>query len=91
MVYGDVCVARYERNTALKKALLLTFIASSVATSAFAQAGTRDAHEQACGRDVSRFCKAVVNSGDMVVLSCLQQNRTKISRTCQKLLRDNGV
>lgn len=75
----------------LKKVLLLALIASSVATNAFAQNGTRDSQEKACGRDVSRYCKPVIDAGDMVILSCLQQNRTKISQACQKVLKDNGV
>ena len=75
----------------LKKVLLLALLASSVATNAFAQDATRASQERACGRDVSRFCKPVMDAGDMVILSCLQQNRTKISQACQKVLKDNGV
>ncbi len=75
----------------LKKVLLLALLASSVATNAFAQDSTRASQERACGRDVSRFCKPVMDAGDMVILSCLQQNRTKISPACQKVLKDNGV
>ena len=75
----------------LKKVLLLALIASSVAPHAFAQDATRAAQERACGRDVSRFCKQVLDAGDMVILSCLQQNRPKISQACQKVLKDNGV
>ena len=74
----------------MKKALLLAFVASSVVTAANAQQ-TRAEQEKACGRDVSRFCKPVLDAGDMVILSCLQQNRTKISAPCQKVLKDNGV
>ena len=74
----------------LKKALLLAFVASSVATAANAHQ-TRAEQEKACGRDVSRYCKPVMDAGDMVILSCLQQNRTKISPACQKVLKDNGV
>lgn len=75
----------------LKKALLLAFVASSVvATAAVAQQSRAD-QERACGRDVTRFCKPVMDAGDMVILSCLQQNRTKISASCQKVLKDNGV
>ena len=85
------CVARGERNMTLKKVLLLSLIAGAVATNAFAQDNTRASQERACGRDVSRFCKAVMDAGDMVILSCLQQNRTKISAGCQKVLKDNGV
>ena len=80
------------RNMTLNKVLLLALIASSVATNAFAQQdNTRASQERACGRDVSRYCKAVMDAGDMVILSCLQQNRTKISKACQKVLSDNGV
>ena len=75
----------------LKKALLLAVVASSVvATAAVAQQSRAD-QERACGRDVTRFCKPVMDAGDMVILSCLQQNRTKISPSCQKVLKDNGV
>ena len=75
----------------MKKVLLLALLASSVATNAFSQDATRASQERACGRDVSRFCKPVMDAGDMVILSCLQQNRTKISPACQKVLKDNGV
>lgn len=75
---------------ALKKVLLLTIIASAFASNAFAQQ-TREDQEKACGRDVSRYCKAVIDQGDMTVLACLQQNRSKISKACQKVLADNGV
>jgi Cysteine rich repeat len=87
-------VDRDERIKTLNKVLLLALIASSVATSAFAQQQqqmSRTDQEKACGKDVSRHCKPVIDSGDMVILSCLQQNRTKISQACQKVLKDNGV
>jgi hypothetical protein len=75
----------------LNKVLLLAVLASSVATNAFAQDNARAAQERACGKDVTRYCKPVLDAGDMVILSCLQQNRTKISPSCQKVLKDNGV
>jgi hypothetical protein len=74
----------------LKKVLLLALAASSIASAAYAQQ-TRAEQERACGRDASRFCKAVSDAGDMVILSCLQQNRAKLSAACQKMLKDNGV
>ena len=74
----------------LKKVLLLAFIAGSVASNAYAQQSRQD-QEKACGRDASRFCKAVIDAGDMVILSCLQQNRAKLSAACAKVLKDNGV
>lgn len=74
----------------LNKVLLLALFASSIATTSFAQ-DQRAEQEKACGKDVTRYCKPVIDSGDMVILSCLQQNRTKISAACQKVLKDNGV
>ena len=44
----------------------------------------------ACARDVSRFCRAVMNNGDGAVLACLKQNRTRLSKACDKVLTDHG-
>jgi hypothetical protein len=44
----------------------------------------------ACARDVSRFCRAKMNDGDSVVLECLKQHRTRLSKACDKVLTDNG-
>ena len=57
------------------------------ATAASAQT---NAQQQACARDVSRFCRAKMNDGDMVVLGCLQQHRSSLSKACAKVLADNG-
>ena len=80
------------RNMTLKKVLLLALHCQlALRRTRLCAEHPRDAQERACGRDVSRFCKAVMDAGDMVILSCLQQNRTKISPACQKVLKDNGV
>ena len=57
-----------------------------IASAASAQRQGQDA----CARDVSRHCRAVMNGGDSVVLACLQQNRARISKACQKVLADHG-
>ena len=44
----------------------------------------------ACARDVSRLCRAHMNEGDQIVLACLQQNRSRLSRACAKVLTDHG-
>ncbi|WP_262048541.1 hypothetical protein [Bradyrhizobium sp. Bra78] len=44
----------------------------------------------ACARDVTRFCRAVMNNGDQAVLACLKQNRPRLSKGCEKVLTDNG-
>jgi len=46
--------------------------------------------QDACARDVSRFCRAHMNEGDMVVLACLKQNRARISKACQQVLIIHG-
>ncbi len=45
----------------------------------------------ACARDVSRFCRALMADGDqMAVLACLKQHRSRLSRGCNQVLTDNG-
>jgi DNA-binding ferritin-like protein (Dps family) len=44
----------------------------------------------ACARDVSRFCRAVMNDGDSAVLACLKQHRARLSKACDKVLTDHG-
>lgn len=56
-----------------------------MASAASAQQG-----HDTCARDVTRFCRAHMNDGDQVVLGCLQQNRSRISRACAKTLADHG-
>ena len=56
-------------------------------------AGVASAQQQgqdACARDVSRYCRAVMNDGDQAVLACLKQNRARLSKVCAKVLTDNG-
>jgi hypothetical protein len=46
--------------------------------------------QDACARDVSRFCRAHMQEGDAVVLACLKQNRARLSKACDKMLTDHG-
>jgi hypothetical protein len=57
---------------------------------ASAASAQRQQGQDACARDVSRHCRAVMNDGDSAVLACLQQNRARLSRACAKVLTDNG-
>ncbi|WP_213736655.1 hypothetical protein [Bradyrhizobium sp. dw_411] len=72
--------------------LALTLLSLSVSTGAIAQqqrSGTPE-EQKACSRDVQRHCRPVMDQGDLIVLSCLQQNRPKISAACDKVLKDHG-
>ncbi|WP_440636279.1 hypothetical protein ACSHT2_21130 [Bradyrhizobium sp. PUT101] len=46
--------------------------------------------QAACARDVTRFCRAVMNNGDAAVLACLKQHRTRLSKGCDKVLTEHG-
>jgi hypothetical protein len=69
----------------------LTLLSISVSTGAIAQqrSGTPD-EQKACSRDVSRFCRAVMDQGDFTVLACLQQNRAKLNKACSQVLTNHG-
>jgi hypothetical protein len=75
-----------------KTLLALTLLSLSVSTGAFAQGqrGGTPEEQKACTRDVQRFCRPVIDQGDLVILSCLQQNREKISKPCDQVLKSHG-
>jgi len=69
----------------------LTLLSVSVSTGAIAQQhGGTDAEQKACARDVSRFCRKVMDQGDFTVLACLQQNRPKLTPACNQVLTSHG-
>jgi hypothetical protein len=69
----------------------LTLLSVSVSTGAIAQqrSGTPD-EQKACSRDVSRFCRQMMDQGDFVILACLQQNRPKLTAACRQVLTNHG-
>ena len=48
-----------------------------------------DADVSACSTDAIRFCRSAHNIS--IVVSCLKSNRSKISRSCQAVLRRHAV
>ena len=71
--------------------LAISLLSISVSTGAIAQGSRGTPEEQkACNRDVQRHCRAVIDQGDLTILACLQQNRPKISRACDQVLRNHG-
>ena len=44
----------------------------------------------ACARDVTRFCRPVINDGDQAVLACLKEHRARLTKACDKVLTDHG-
>jgi hypothetical protein len=60
-----------------------------MASSASAQAQKKEGHD-ACARDVSRYCRAQIQDSDQIILACLKQNRSRISKACQQKLTSAG-
>ena len=46
--------------------------------------------QQACRRDAQRFCRQQLGD-DGAVQQCLQQNRTRLSNSCQKVFAGRGM
>ena len=72
--------------------LALFLLSTTVSSGAFAQqqrSGTPE-EQKACARDVQRFCRPVIDQGDFTILACLQQNRPKITRSCDQVLKSHG-
>lgn len=67
-------------------ALSLTLIAGS----GYAQDDLRKRGDKACGGDSRKMCSKFFGQGDMMVLGCLQENKTRLSRNCHKFLADIG-
>ena len=73
--------------------LVITLLSLSVSTGANAQQQQRSGtpeEQKACSRDVQRHCRPLIDQGDLVILSCLQQNRPKLSAACDQVLKDHG-
>ena len=73
-----------------KPFLALVLLSLSVSTAAVAQERGTAEEQKACSRDVQRYCRPVIDQGDLIVLSCLQQNRPKISAACDRVLKTHG-
>ena len=72
--------------------LPLVLLTLSVSTAAVAQqqrSGTPE-EQAACSRDVQRYCRPVIDQGDFTVLACLQQNRPKLTKACEQVLKNHG-
>lgn len=65
------------------------FILPLLLCASAASAQQQPGHD-ACARDVTRFCRPVMNNGDSAVLACLKQNRPKLSKGCEKVLTEHG-
>jgi hypothetical protein len=51
----------------------------------------RNRGNDACTADSAKICKKFFGQGDMVILNCFQNNRTKLSGNCRKFLTQMGL
>ena len=73
-----------------KLRMVLVALSVAASTNAVAQGGGTSEEQAACARDARRFCRAVIDQGDLAVLACFQQNRAGIGRACDQVLRNHG-
>ncbi len=74
----------------MQKFFVVLFLLSvPVSTGALAHSGT-DQEEQACSRDVQRFCRKLMDQGDFTILACLKDNRPKLTSACRYVLVSHG-
>jgi hypothetical protein len=72
-----------------KLSLALILLSGTASAAVLAHSGT-DQEEQACTRDAQRFCRKVIDQGDLTVLVCLKENRAKLSAACRYVLVSHG-
>ena len=70
---------------------LCSALALNVTAAVAQQRGGTPEEQKACSRDVARYCKSVMNTDDLTILGCLQQNRQKLAPACGKVLSSHGV
>jgi hypothetical protein len=83
-------LVKLQKGVGMYLWLALFLIVADVSV-AFAQGhqGTQQ-EQQACSRDASRFCRKDLGN-DGAVQQCLQQNRTRLSASCDRVFRSHGM
>lgn len=78
-------------RTGIAAALVVATV--GLPSAAFAQANQqhRARGNDACTPDAARLCKQFFGKGDGVILTCFQNNKTKLSAPCRKFLGDLGL
>ncbi len=69
--------------------LAVVLLSVHASTAVLARSGT-DQEQQACTRDVQRFCRKLMDQGDFTILACLKENRPKLSAACRDVLVSHG-
>ena len=89
--FPDHIALRGEKKIAMNTSVLLVGALSLLLSSAaIAQHGGTEQERQACADNVNRYCRPVLDQGDLAVLACLQQHRETLTASCRKVLTDHG-
>ena len=62
----------------------------AAASPGYAQDDLKAEGAKACSGDANRLCKHVMGQGEMIMLKCFQNRRTKLSRKCHGFLTRVG-
>jgi hypothetical protein len=76
-------------NTMRKFFLALILLSVPISAGALAHSGSEQ-EQLACTRDVQRFCRKLMDQGDLIILACLKENRQKLSSACNDVLVSHG-
>jgi hypothetical protein len=99
---GGICTQAFsykkapEASLVQSRAKFLAVIALSISTLLIASApgqaqdDMRKRGDRACGGDAKRVCRKFNGQGDMAMLSCFQQNKLRLSRSCSRFLTSIG-
>jgi hypothetical protein len=74
----------------LKYLFVASCLSLFVSSVAMAQHGGTQQERRACGGNVHRYCRPMLDQGDFAVLACLQQHRDKPNASCKKVLTNHG-
>jgi hypothetical protein len=70
--------------------LILLFACVTMAQAQQQSHSGTEAEQRACARDVTRFCRKVIDQGDFTILACLKEHRPKLSKACNEVLLSHG-
>lgn len=74
------------RTTIVAAAILMASVPGVFAQDP--QRGGTAQQQQACSKDVSRHCRAVMKESDDVIANCLREHQAKLSKSCAKALAE---
>jgi len=85
-----VFLSRISLPMAFAAAVLSVSAMTAPAAAQAQQDPLRAKGDKACKTDARKLCKQFFGQGDMAILSCFQQNKTKLTGSCRAFLIEVG-